>query len=198
MLVVEAMRKRVDANLTSIRATEKKIRLLLKEPVSDKRTKELEVHFSKNRKLLEENKIALAIQLNILDYIRYYGEVFENSIHLGEENESNSITGTNSNSISGYPSSIPGSNEEEIDDEDDSDMSSEEIENEFADDDEEFNEVQYDRNIFFENVIKGRAVYDDKHLLWDDEEFHMNLLKHYIKEENYEACAKLQELRKEM
>lgn len=196
MLVVEAMRKRVDANLTSIRATEKKIRLLLKEPVSDKRTKELEQFFAKNRKLLEENKVALAIQLNILDYIRYYGEVLENSIHSGEENESNSNTNTNSNTSTGY-SGGSGVNDDEVDDDDDSDMSAEEIENEFADDDDEFDDVQYDRNIFFENVINGKSVYDDQHLLWDDEEFYLNLLNHYIKVENYEACARLKELRKE-
>ncbi len=195
MLVVEAMRKRVDANLHSIRATEKKIRLLLKEPVSDKRTKELEQFFAKNRKLLEENKVALAIQLNILDYIRYYGEVFENSIHSGEENESNSNTNASSNTSSGYPGSSGVSDDDEIDDDDD--MSAEEIENEFADDEEEFDDVQYDRNIFFENVIKGRSIYNEQHLLWDDEEFYLDLVNHYIKVENYEACAKLKELRKE-
>jgi len=185
MLVVEAMRKRVDANLTSIRSTEKKIRLLLKEPVSDKRSKELEVHFAKNRKLLEENKVALAIQLNILDYIRFYGEVLENSIHSEEENESNSANAATSKEAEPEDTSNPFI-------EDNSD------EDEFIDEDEQFDEVEYDRNIFFENVIKGKSVYNEHHLFWEDEEFYLKVLNYYIQDENYEACAKLNEARKDM
>ena len=193
MLVVETMRKRVDANLTSIRATEKKIRLLLKEPVSDNRTRELEGFFAKNRKLLEENKVALAIQLNILDYLRFYGEVLENPVLSSEENESNSNTNTTPNSITGSSSlgdeldeALDAFINDDTDDEDD-----------FVDED-DFDEVEYDRNIFFQNIIKGTSTYNHKHLLWDDEEFYLNLISYYIAEEKYEECAKLQTLRKEM
>ena len=185
MLVVEAMRMRVDENLTSIRATEQKIRLLLKEPVSDKRSKDLEALFAKNRKLLEENKVALAIQLNILDYIRFYGEILENSMHSGEENESNSANANSSKEADSEDSTNPYVG-------DDSD------EDDFIDEDEQFDEVEYDRNIFFENVTKGKSVYNEHHLFWEDEEFFLKLLNFYIQEENYEACAKLKEARKKL
>lgn len=194
MLVVETMRKRVDANLTSIRATEKKIRLLLKEPVSDNRTRELEVFFAKNRKLLEENKVALAIQLNILDYLRYYGEVLENPVLSSEENESNSNTNTAPNSNLGGSSSLG----EELDDDLDAFINDDTDDDDDFVDEEDMDEVEYDRNIFFQNIIKGTSTYNHKHLLWDDEEFYLNLINYYITEENYEACAKLQTLRKEM
>ena len=186
MSVVEAMRRRVDTNLTSIRATEQKIRLLLKEPVSDKRSKDLEVLFAKNRKLLEENKIALAIQLNILDYIRFYGEIFENSLHSGEESESNSA-----NAASAKDSEVDDSINPYIGDDSDED--------EFIDeDDDQFNDVAYDRNIFFENVIKGKSVYNEHHLFWEDEEFFSKVINFYIQAENYEACAKIKEARKDL
>lgn len=196
MLVVEAMRKRVDANLTSIRATEKLIRTLLKEPVSDRRTKQLEEYFAKNRKLLEENKIALAIQLNILDYIRFYGEILENSVHTGDENESSSNSGSSSITSSNSPTNTSSTSDNDTEDSSSSYLGDDSDEDDFLDEDDSFDDDGYDSNIFFTNVINGKTVYDELHLLWDDDDFYNKLLTYYIQDENYEACAKLKEARK--
>lgn len=178
MEVVNFLKERVGANLTTIRENEIEIRKLLKQPVSPERTQTLERFFAQNRQILDENKDALAIELGILNYLRKFGELKENLKYSAGDSD-------------GLQANYFDENEDEI---------VEETEAFFADDNDEEDgaikaSVEYDRKVFFDYTISGKLVYDERHLFWEDEEFYSDLLNYYKNLENYEQCAILHKAR---
>jgi len=69
---IDVLKRRVQFNLEIIHKNEKKIKELLKEPVSIERSTKLKNHFGFNKKLLQENKEALQIQKSLINYLEKY------------------------------------------------------------------------------------------------------------------------------
>ncbi|HUX55226.1 MAG TPA: hypothetical protein VMV56_12480 [Williamwhitmania sp.] len=173
--VVNFLKERVGSNLNAIRENEKEIRKLLKQPVSPERTQSLEIFFSHNRQMLDENKDALSIELGILNYLRKFGELKENLKYSGGESDGSSTD---------YFEEL----EDEIVEQTEASF---EVEDEEDDENSFKASLEYDRKVFFDYTINGKLVYNDRHLFWEDEGFYNDLMEHYKQLENYERCAEL-------
>jgi hypothetical protein len=69
---IEILKQKVQFNLEVITKNEKKIKEILKEPISVERSKKLNDRFAFNKSLLKENKEALQIQKSLLNYLENY------------------------------------------------------------------------------------------------------------------------------
>jgi hypothetical protein len=73
---VEILRQRVRSNLDLLHQNERKIKEILKEPVSKKRSEKLNRRFNSNKRILKENNDAILLQKDILLFIdNYYSDV---------------------------------------------------------------------------------------------------------------------------
>jgi hypothetical protein len=70
---IESLKEKVRANLLDIQQNQKEIRELLKQPVSDERSKKLEERYALNRVLLAENNDFINVQLTLANFIEKYG-----------------------------------------------------------------------------------------------------------------------------
>lgn len=72
---IEVLRQKVRSNLDLLHQNEKKIKEILKEPVSENRSKKLNKRFNCNKKVLKENNDAIMLQKEMLVFIEnYYSE----------------------------------------------------------------------------------------------------------------------------
>jgi len=67
--VIDFLRAEVNSNLSKIRQNEKKIKELIKQPLSSQRTTNLEETYNINKVLLESNKEAINLQMNLINYL---------------------------------------------------------------------------------------------------------------------------------
>lgn len=73
---VEILKQKVRSNLDLLHQNERKIKEILKEPVSRNRSEKLNKRFSTNKKILQENNDAILLQRSILLFIEnYYSEI---------------------------------------------------------------------------------------------------------------------------
>jgi hypothetical protein len=72
---IEVLRQKVRSNLDLLHQNEKKIKEILKEPVSEIRSEKLNQRFNCNKKVLKENNDAIMLQKEMLIFIEnYYSE----------------------------------------------------------------------------------------------------------------------------
>jgi len=71
---IEALKHRIRYNLDLIQSNEKRIRELLKEPVSEERSEKLNKRFNINNKMIKENDEAIKLQRNIITYLENYAD----------------------------------------------------------------------------------------------------------------------------
>lgn len=69
---IEVLRQRVKYNLDLLHQNEKKIKEILKEPVSENRSEKLNKRFNSNKKVLKENNDAIMLQKEMLSFIENY------------------------------------------------------------------------------------------------------------------------------
>jgi hypothetical protein len=81
---IDTLKLRIKANLTLIHNNEQKIREILNEPVTEKRSEKLRVRFSYNRKLLQENTDSINLQKDLNAYLENY---LQNSEIIVENNK---------------------------------------------------------------------------------------------------------------
>jgi len=75
---IEILKQRVLFNLDLITQNETKIKEILKEPVSEIRSKKLNKRFNFNKKMLKENNDALKLQKDMIKFIEsYHNEIDE-------------------------------------------------------------------------------------------------------------------------
>ena len=85
---IEVLRQRVRFNLDLLHENEKKIKEILKEPVSENRSKKLNKRFNSNKKVLKENNDAIMLQKEMLVFIdNYYSETnkFPKELNVSEK-----------------------------------------------------------------------------------------------------------------
>ncbi|MFC2096204.1 hypothetical protein ACFLQ3_00725 [Bacteroidota bacterium] len=100
---VEILKNRIRANLELIHQNELRIKKILKEPVSEIRSKKLDRKFNVNKKILNENKDALKLQREVMKFIETYQNNFNDFIELLESSNDYSkaiISEENTTSIS--------------------------------------------------------------------------------------------------
>ncbi|MBU8892368.1 MAG: hypothetical protein KOO66_06290 [Bacteroidales bacterium] len=69
---IESLKSRIKFNLSLIHSNEEKIKEILKEPVSDLRSKKLSYRFNFNKRLLHENADGIKLQKELSGYIENY------------------------------------------------------------------------------------------------------------------------------
>ncbi|NOQ26863.1 MAG: hypothetical protein GQ564_15995 [Bacteroidales bacterium] len=69
---IEVLRQRVRSNLDLLHQNEKKIKEILKEPISENRSEKLNKRFNCNKKVLKENNDAIMLQKEMLAFIENY------------------------------------------------------------------------------------------------------------------------------
>ena len=84
---IELLKQRIKFNLELIHQNESKIKDILKEPVSEKRSKKLNRRFSFNKQLLKENKDALRLQQGITYYLENYKVEIREFLDIVEINQ---------------------------------------------------------------------------------------------------------------
>ena len=62
---------------------------------------------------------------------------------------------------------------------------------------ESIEEKTIDPEAYFQMTITGEMEYDEGHPFYQDPEFHDRLMKHYLANEDYEACDQLQRMKAE-
>ena len=92
---IESLKLRIKFNLGLIHSNEEKIKEILKEPVSELRSKKLGYRFNFNKKLLQENTDGIKLQKELLSYLENYHnntEVYsEKSNEVDQSAETNTI-----------------------------------------------------------------------------------------------------------
>lgn len=84
---IDELKKRVQFNLEIIGKNEKRIRELLQEPVSEARAKNLNRRFEYNNRLLEENKDAIQLQREIIQFMEKHHIETEGAFYPMQNNE---------------------------------------------------------------------------------------------------------------
>jgi hypothetical protein len=72
---IEALKDKIRSNLLEIQNNQKEIRNLLKQPVSEERSAQLEEHYTLNKALLAENNDFINIQLTLTNFIEKYTHI---------------------------------------------------------------------------------------------------------------------------
>lgn len=80
---VEELKSRVQSNLDIIHKNERVVKKLLDEPVSNERSRKLEIKYQENKKLLKENNDAIKLQLQLSKFI----DTYKNELEATEENQ---------------------------------------------------------------------------------------------------------------
>jgi hypothetical protein len=80
---VEELKSRVQNNLDIIHKNERVVKKLLEEPVSNERSRKLEVKYQENKKLLKENNDSIKLQLQLSKFI----DTYKNELEETEENQ---------------------------------------------------------------------------------------------------------------
>jgi len=93
---VEILKDKVRINLELIHQNELQIKEILKEPVSEIRSKKLEEKFKVNKRILAENNDCLKLQREINKYLEKYLYNFSKSV---TENSNNTISEENDKAI---------------------------------------------------------------------------------------------------
>ena len=92
---IEILRQRVRSNLDVLHQNEKKIKEILKEPVSKQRSEKLNNRFNANKEILKENNDALLLQKDIILFIENYfneSNSFSLTIQTSEQKTNNVIS----------------------------------------------------------------------------------------------------------
>lgn len=79
---IDELKKRIQFNLDIISKNEKHIQKLLNEPVSKERAKKLNERFEFNNRLLDENKDAIKLQKNIIDFMEKHKVEMDNTFYF--------------------------------------------------------------------------------------------------------------------
>jgi hypothetical protein len=69
---IEELKNRVQKNLDIVHQNERVVRKLLEEPVSNERSRKLEIKYQENKKLLKENNDSIKLQLQLSKFIETY------------------------------------------------------------------------------------------------------------------------------
>ncbi len=80
---VEELKSRVQKNLDIIHQNERVVKKLLEEPVSNERSRKLEVKYQENKKLLKENNDSIKLQLQLSKFI----DTYKNELEETEESQ---------------------------------------------------------------------------------------------------------------
>ena len=86
---IDALKLRIKMNLNLIHNNESKIREILNEPVTEKRSEKLNIRFAYNRKLLQENTNSIKLQKELNAYLEKY---IQNSEIIVENNKTTKST----------------------------------------------------------------------------------------------------------
>lgn len=79
---VELLRAKVLKNLEIVRATESEVREIMKQPISNLRTKTLNGKYEISKRLLSENNDFINLQLTLLNFLNKYKESFEKEAEM--------------------------------------------------------------------------------------------------------------------
>lgn len=82
---IEVLKEKIRANLLEIQNNQKEIRNLLKQPVSEERSAQLEERYALNKALLAENNDFINVQLTLTNFVEKYGH---NQLFSGIETSS--------------------------------------------------------------------------------------------------------------
>ncbi len=82
---IEVLKEKIRANLLEIQNNQKEIRSLLKQPVSEERSAQLEERYALNKALLAENNDFINVQLTLTNFVEKYGG---NQLFSGTETSS--------------------------------------------------------------------------------------------------------------
>jgi hypothetical protein len=82
---VEELKSRVQKNLDIIHENERVVKKLLEEPVSNERSRKLEIKYQENKKLLKENNDSIKLQLQISKFIDAYKNELEETAETQQE-----------------------------------------------------------------------------------------------------------------
>jgi len=74
---IEELKNRVQKNLDIVHQNERVVRKLLEEPVSNERSRKLEIKYQENKKLLKENNDSIKLQLQLSKFIETYKNELE-------------------------------------------------------------------------------------------------------------------------
>lgn len=158
-LMIDLLKERIKSNLQIIGKNEENIRGILLQPVSNERSALLKENFNINRKLLEENRDSLSVELQLINYLGKFREALK---HQNKNRQSLS----------------------EIDDE----INNLENESYQNDDNSLMDEINEDVDILNLTLL-GEIPFNSNHPKFNDEEFFESLLERYKQTENYEMCS---------
>lgn len=180
--MLDALRSRVQHNLSVIHTNETEIRQVLTEPLSSDRSQKLSTRFALSIKILQENKDNLHIQNMIVNFLSKYDQVpnFTQEISAIRDYEQNYLLNQNIEDKQSNENVLP-----ELTDSEANIHSSGQVK-QIA---KTVTEKKYDP--LFALTTTGKLKFNRAHPLFYDDNFYQNLLDYHIQREEYEICSQL-------
>lgn len=180
--LLDALRIRVQHNLSVIHTNETEIRQVLTEPLSGDRSQKLSTRFALSKKILQENKDNLQIQNMIVNFLSKYDQVpnFTQEISAIRDYEQIYLFNQNKEDKQSNENVLP-----ELTDSEENIHSSGHVK-QIA---KTVTEKKYDP--LFALTTNGKLKFNRAHPLFYDDNFYQNLLDYHIQREEYEICSQL-------
>lgn len=165
ILLVNMLKERINQNFKIIRENEEVIKNILIQPLVENRSELVSKSYSINRKLRDENRDMLKIQVELVNYLNKIKEVCKsNTDELNIRNVS-------------------------IDD--DASMNIDQnVEYSFS-----INDENNDDDLVFSQTISGELIFESSHPKFNDESFFLRLINYYKESEYFEMCSLLLKLK---
>ncbi len=188
--LLELLRERVMKNIAIIRVNEQEIRNILKEPLSNQRTHNLNNRYALSKQILAENKENLEIQNKIVAYINNFKDNPEFTEHLYAlnhfEEEVRKLQSKSTEPQNQTNETFDKSNKHsEIEPKEETKQNkSSQLQTP------SYSENKIDDSIFG-LTVKGELIFNKAHPHFNDVNFYNRLLNYHTEREEYEICAEL-------
>lgn len=188
--LLELLRGRVMKNIAIIRVNEQEIRSILKEPLSNQRTHNLNNRYALSKQILAENKENLEIQNKIVAFINNYKDNPEFTEHLYALNHfEEEVRQLQSKYIE------PKNQNNEIFEKTDNHSEIEPKEETKQNKNSQLQNPSDSENKIDDSIfgltVKGKLIFNKAHSRFNDVNFYNRLLNYHIEREEYEICAEI-------
>ncbi len=165
ILLVNMLNERINQNFKIIKENEEVIKNILIQPLVENRSELVSKSYSINRKLRDENRDMVKIQVELVNYLNKIKEVCK----------------SNTDDINIRNFSV---------DDDASLNTNQSVEYSFS-----INDENNDDDLVFSQTIRGELIFESSHPKFNDESFFLRLINYYKESEYYEMCSLLLKLK---
>jgi len=167
---IELLRQHVQKNLEIIHHNERKVREILREPVTSERSERLSEKYNTNKGILKENNDFIKLQLSIVRVLDQYKYSLKDSISdtLQPPDQYRTVERETEKQPE-KPASQPDTKEA--------------LRNQYL--------AKFSREDYMELSANEMVPFDKNHPYYDDQAFIDELFERFIENENYEMCARI-------